>query len=166
MKVTIGCVTTVSPHPLNEELNTKMDIVSIDDNTNVATRVDGQPRYKVGDYVATIPENMILPEWLLKHLDLWDATKEKGFLAGSKGNRTKARNIKGVVSDVALLRIDWRSEGNILVDDGPYVKQNIAISIPETDRNAVFTKISAQDLSINPEGIDIAPMLDVKAYEP
>jgi hypothetical protein len=98
-RVFIDQVTSVEPHPQSDTL----DIVTIGGQTNVANRpAPDQPRYKTGDYAAVLKENLILPEFLLRDLDLWDEQKQKGRLAGSKGNRTKARNIQGVPSEVAL----------------------------------------------------------------
>lgn len=63
---------------------------------------DGSPRYKVGDWCVFLPENAILPEWLLKKMDFWDEAKGKGTLAGSKGNRVKMRRFAGFESKGAL----------------------------------------------------------------
>jgi len=68
----------------------KLDLVSIAGHINVANRpAPGVPRYKVGDYAVVLGENLILPDYLIKHLHMWDEVKNKGGLAGSKGNRTK-----------------------------------------------------------------------------
>jgi hypothetical protein len=83
-----------------------MDIVTINGKTNVADRpVSGEPRYKVGDWAVVLDEGLLLPEWLLRHNDLWDEEKGKGRLAGPKGNRTKARRMANVQSEVALFKV-------------------------------------------------------------
>ena len=97
----VGIVTDVQPHPNSASL----DIVTIVGKINVANRpAPEQPRYKIGDHAIVLGENLILPEALIKHLDMWNEVKNKGGLAGNKGNRTKARNVGGVLSEVALCR--------------------------------------------------------------
>lgn len=104
MSVFVGKVTSVEPHPNSD----KLDIVSIIGKTNVANRpAPDQPRYKVGDYAVVLTDNLILPEYLIKHLHMWDYDKNKGGLAGNKGNRTKGRNIGGIPSQVALCAANW-----------------------------------------------------------
>jgi hypothetical protein len=113
----------VQPHPKNDELVTKLDIVTISGKINVANRPDpDSPRYQVGDYAIVLTENLILPELLLKHLDLWDKEKGKGYLAGSKGDRTKSRKIQGVLSEVILCKISPDEE---LFTGFVFLKDNI-----------------------------------------
>lgn len=45
--------------------------------------------YSVGDEVIYISDGAILPEWLLKKLNLWDYKLNKGFLFGALGNTVK-----------------------------------------------------------------------------
>jgi hypothetical protein len=103
MSAIIGRVADVQPHAESDTL----DVVTIGGHTNVANREGSQPRYAVGDFAVMLTENLILPDWLLKHLDLWNEVKGKGYLAGGKGDRTKGRKVAGILSDVALCKIDW-----------------------------------------------------------
>ena len=69
-------------------------------------------RLKTGDLVAYIGENGVVPEWVLKHYGYWDAEKNKGLLAGSKGDRVKAVKLRdafslGIVLPVVHLHDDW-----------------------------------------------------------
>lgn len=103
-------VINVVDHPDAEKLSlvTFTRTPRMDDNeTNYpilvsAKLADGTPRYKVGDWCVFLPENAILPEWLLKKMDFWDEAKGKGTLAGSKGNRVKMRRFAGFESKGAL----------------------------------------------------------------
>lgn len=54
--------------------------------------------FRAGDLVAYIPEASLLPEWLLKRLDLWDADKSRGKLHGKDGNRVTAIRLRGELS--------------------------------------------------------------------
>ena len=103
-------VINVVDHPDAEKLSlvTFTTEPRLDSNeTNFPTLVsaklaDGTPRYKVGQWCVFLPENAILPEWLLKKMDFWDEAKGKGTLAGSKGNRVKMRRFAGFESKGAL----------------------------------------------------------------
>ena len=75
---------TIEPHP-NADM---IEIARVGDYCSIVQK--GQ--FKDGDYVAYIPEQSILPEWVLDYLNL------KGRLSGSAKNRVKAIKLRGVVS--------------------------------------------------------------------
>jgi RNA ligase (TIGR02306 family) len=54
--------------------------------------------YKTGDLVAYIPENTVVPEWVLKDYGFWNEEQDKGLLAGSKGDRVKMITLWGETS--------------------------------------------------------------------
>lgn len=108
----IGRVSAVLPHPDSD----KLDLVTISGYINVANRPSpDHPRYRVGDLAVLLPENLILPDRLIKHLDMWDNAKDRGGLAGGKGNRTKPRRAGGIMSEVALCKIVW-TDGRIVIE--------------------------------------------------
>lgn len=55
-------------------------------------------QFETGDLAVYIPEQSIVPEWLLRRLNLWDDEKGKGKLAGSNGDRVKAVKLRGITS--------------------------------------------------------------------
>jgi RNA ligase (TIGR02306 family) len=63
---------------------------------------DGSHRYKVGDWVVYIPSASVLPEWLLREMDFWNAEIGKGTLAGSNGDRIKPLRLRGIFSEGVL----------------------------------------------------------------
>ena len=63
---------------------------------------DGSDRYNVGDLVVYIPENAVLPEWLLKRMNFWNKEKNCGMLAGKEGNRVKPLKLRGIFSEGVL----------------------------------------------------------------
>lgn len=63
---------------------------------------DGSPRYKAGDMVVYIPSASVLPEWLLRKMDFWNAETNKGTLAGSNGDRVKPLKLRGIFSEGVL----------------------------------------------------------------
>lgn len=88
---------------------------------------------KVGDYMTVVrkgvfadgglavylPEQAVIPEWLLRHLGMWDEVKNKGGLAGSLGNRVKAIKLRGVLSQGLMLQVEPYSETEVLVISTP-----------------------------------------------
>lgn len=123
----------------------RLTIVTIDGYQCIANKhEDGSWRYKEGDLVVYIPESAVIPEWLLKHLDMWDAASGKGGLAGSQGNRVKAIKLRGVVSQGILLPVD--------TDD--FVNGIHTIPMPEGNTRVVE------------DGDDVAELLGITKYEP
>lgn len=55
------------------------------------------------DLVAYIPEGSVVPEWILKKLNLWDFEKNIGKLAGKRGNRVKSIKLRGIMSTGLIL---------------------------------------------------------------
>jgi hypothetical protein len=151
MPAILGRVTAVTPHPDSNSL----DVVTIGGFTNVANRAQAdRPRYAVGDYAVILQDNLVLPDWLLRHLDLWDNRKGKGVLAGNRGNRTKGRRIAGVMSDVALVAVDWQ------VDETPYgtiVLHQHAMHLPP---------IALTNHADSPVGLDLTAALGITEYVP
>ena len=60
---------------------------------------DGSDRYNVGDLVVYIPENALLPKWMLKSMGFWNDDKNCGTLAGKDGNRVKPLKLRGIFSE-------------------------------------------------------------------
>lgn len=98
-EVLIEQVQDVQEHPDADRLT----LVKIRGFTCIANKKpDGSWRYAPGDLVVYIPEGAIVPEWLLKKMDMWDEEKGKGILAGSAGNRVKAIRLRGIFSQGIL----------------------------------------------------------------
>ncbi len=67
-------------------------------------------KFKSGDLVVYIPEQSVLPEWLIRELNL------EGKLAGKKANRVKAIKLRGVLSQglvypVHTIQAPWEFKG-------------------------------------------------------
>lgn len=56
-------------------------------------------QFKVGDYGIYLATACVLPEQLLRDLNMWDEQNKCGRLAGSKGDRIKPRKLRGIVSE-------------------------------------------------------------------
>lgn len=87
---------------------------------------DGSHRYNQGDYVVYIPEDAVVPQWILKKLAFWDDTNQKGLLSGSKGNRVKAKRLRGIFSQGILLPVikDAQGVGWVELDDLTLIAAN------------------------------------------
>jgi RNA ligase (TIGR02306 family) len=102
-EVKVVRIDDVIEHPNADRLT----IVKIGGYTCIANKhEDGSWRYKPGDAVVYIPENAVLPEWLLRKQDMWNEEKGMGYLAGSKGNRVKAIKLRGIFSEGILYALN------------------------------------------------------------
>lgn len=76
---------------------------------NCITRIGD---YQIGDLAVYIPEGAVVPESILKSMNLWDEGKDKGKLAGKQGNRVKIAKLRGVVSIGLLFPVNKENTGN------------------------------------------------------
>ena len=75
--------------------------------------------FHAGQQVIYLPEGALVPKWLCKALNLWDAEKGKGKLAGKQGLRIKAARLRGIVSQGLLYPVTEGPDGPALaVKDG------------------------------------------------
>lgn len=104
-------VLSVRPHPDADRL----DLVTIRGYECVVQKGQFEP----GELCLYIPEQAILPEWLMRRIGLWDDEKGHGRLAGSKNNRVKALRLRGIVSQgIAMKVLPCHDEPNsVLVPD-------------------------------------------------
>ena len=86
-KVTVTTVDNIEKHP-------KADRLSVCQVKNMGYRVVcGLDQFKVGEKVAYIPENAVIPDELLDEMGL------TGRLAGKQKNRVKAAKIRSILSE-------------------------------------------------------------------
>ncbi|MCV9964367.1 RNA ligase (ATP) [Pararhizobium sp. BT-229] len=62
-------------------------------------------RYKPGDKVVYIPQASVIPDYLLKRLDLWDEANGVGRLGGPNLNRVSASKFRGILSQGICLGV-------------------------------------------------------------
>lgn len=106
-EVNVVKIDDVVDHPNADRLT----IVKIGGYNCIANKKeDGSWRYQAGDLVVYIPEQAVVPEWLLKHMGFWDEEKGKGMLAGSKGDRVKAIKLRGTFSQGILLPVKFMKD--------------------------------------------------------
>jgi len=103
---------SIVPHPNADAI----EIAQVGDFQSIVKK--GQ--FKDGDYGVYIPEQAIVPQWLLEDMGMWDATRNKGGLSGAAGNRVKAIKLRGVLSQGLMLTVQPYSDTEVLVASTPH----------------------------------------------
>ena len=129
----------VHPHPNADRL----EIAQVGDYQSII----GKGYIEDGDLAVYIPEQAVVPEWLLRELKLWDETKGKGMCAGSAGDRVKAVKLRGILSQGLVLKIDQGSD-----------ICNAFVSAPTEDGAGVANYVD--------EGDDVAEFLGITKHQP
>lgn len=112
--VPVCCIESIENHPNADRLSVvKLEGMGFTCITN--KKEDGTPRYVVGDLVVYIPSASILPEWLLKSMDFWNAETGKGGLSGSNGDRVKPMKLRGIFSEGVLYPL-YKDHGWWVID--------------------------------------------------
>lgn len=124
----------IEEHPNADAL----ELARIDDYRAVVQK----GKYKSGDLVVYIPEQAVLPDWLIKELNL------EGKLAGKNKNRVKPAKIRQMLSQGLVLP----------VEDVPEKAISNAIKFKGTDG-----KIHHQCIL---EGEEVSDILGIEKYEP
>lgn len=93
-EVNVVRIDDVQKHPDADRL----DIVTIGGYLCIANKhEDGSSRYQVGDLVVYIPEQSVLPEWMMKRMEFWDVNKNKPSF-----RYVKAKKLRGIFSQGIL----------------------------------------------------------------
>lgn len=148
----VVCVSDVIEHPNADRLSV-IKLAGLGYTCISAKLEDGSPRYKVGDWVVYIPSSSVMPEWLLRRLDMWNDTENKGFLDGSLGNRVGPRKLRGIFSEGVLYKVDWD-------DDLSNKGGGSVVSVQDPD-NADMDNLHQVEL-----GDDVSKLLGITKYEP
>lgn len=136
---------TVEPHPNADSI----ELALIAGYTCIVKK--GQ--FKTGDPAVYLPEQAVLPQWLLKTLGFWNDLNDKGTLTGSAGNRIKAIRLRGIFSQGVLLAFDRCPDGiPHLPTPGEHPELGIGFDMTP------FPELA--------EGQDFAEYLGVTKYEP
>lgn len=124
----------IEPHPNADAI----EIARIGDYQSIVKK--GQ--FQDGDLGVYIPEQAVLPEWLLKEMGFWQEDRQKGALSGAAGNRVKAIKLRGVLSQGIV----------VALEDG------VTLRYPEREDGAFAHNCL--------EGQDVAEFLGIVKYEP
>jgi RNA ligase (TIGR02306 family) len=127
----------IEPHPNGDQI----ELARVGDYLSVVKK--GQ--FKDDDLAVYIPEQSVLPEWMLKQLGFWDEVNGKGKLSGGPGNRVRAARLRGVVSQGLLYPVTH--------EDAQFCGQ-LDLLANDTEETAVEF------------GEDVAVFLGIVKYEP
>lgn len=97
-------------------------------------------QFRTGDLVVYIGENSVVPDWILKRYGFWNEEKDKGLLAGTKGNRVKAIRLRNEFSlgiclptsnrpepAYTISMIELENESKVIVDEGTEVAEILGV---------------------------------------
>lgn len=118
----------IEPHPNADAI----EIARVGDYQSIVKK--GQ--FSDGELAVYIPEQAVLPQWLLEELGFWNETTQKGGLSGSLGNRVRAIKLRQVLSQGLV----------------------VGLAIAETRIGNPLRQLN--------EGEDVASYLEVVKYEP
>lgn len=134
--VPVRRIRAIEPHPNADAI----EFAVIDGYRSIVRKGE----FERGELVVYIPEAALIPEWLLRRLNLWDANKSCGKLAGKAGNRVKAIRLRGELSQgLCYPVIQDRYDGGQIVTG---------------DEDGCFANVR--------EGDDAAGLLGIEKYEP
>lgn len=94
-EVPVLMVNEVIDHPNADRLS----IVRVRGYESISAKnEDGSHRFAAGEPIIYVPEGAVVPEDHLKLRGFWDDGKDRGMLAGKRGDRVKAIRLRGVLS--------------------------------------------------------------------
>lgn len=114
----------------------------------------GRDQFKTGDLAVYVPEQSVLPEWLLKTLGFWDDLNGKGKLNGSRGNRVRAMKLRGILSQGLLMGFDYQNPDRVAHLPAPGEHPELGLGYDMTP----FPELA--------ESQDFAEYLGITKYEP
>lgn len=158
----------IEPHPNADAI----EIAKIGDFQSIVKK--GQ--FKDGDLAIYIPEQAVVPEWLLRNMNLWDETKGKGGLAGSLGTRVKAIKLRGVLSQGLVYpmdydKLDFPFDDEYYADDsdGEPSKELRLMNpekLPHPNFEWYITGPDERKIWLGREGDDMSEYMGIVKYEP
>lgn len=123
---------------------------------------DGSDRYNVGDLVVYIPENALLPDWLLKRMGFWNSEKDCGTLSGKNGNRVKPLKLRGIFSEGLIY-----PGATIKEYDEGFSEDVVVAHGYDKDTKFIFAEGGSYTRYVPlVEGCDMKDFLDITKYEP
>jgi RNA ligase (TIGR02306 family) len=161
--VQVTTIDRVEAHPDADAI----EIAMLGGYRSIVRKADG---FSAGSPVVYIPQASLLPEYLLRRLELWDDTLGQGLLGGPSFNRVSPKRLRGVFSQGICMKAelvgDYRvsvegPDGSIIASFGDDLAEVLGIEkwvpvIPAELVGDVF--VVGQPLTVN---FDIE---DIKAY--
>lgn len=98
-------VASVTRHP-NADTLCLITFEGMDYTCITSDIAPGVERYRVGDPVVYVPEQAVMPDYLLKKLGFWDEVNGCGTLSGSRKNRVKIIKLRQIFSQGLMIPVD------------------------------------------------------------
>ena len=149
-------VESVTDHPDADRLS----LVKFKGFTCIANKLeDGSHRYQEDDLVVYIPEQALLPQWMMVKLGLWDEERLKGKLAGNEGNRCKAIRLRGIYSEGILYPVMMHQKFVDMDNADIIFYDMLSYADPKREYKVdTWTEVH--------EGDNVAELLGITKYEP
>lgn len=109
IKAIIATIEEVTQHPNGDRL----DLYSIAGKTVISSKVDDEPRYRVGQFMVYVPIGAFVPDWLLRE-GFWDEENNKGGLGGETGNVIEKVKLRKVESEGLMFPLTQKMGGWLL----------------------------------------------------
>lgn len=140
---------TIEPHPNADAI----ELARVGGYLSIVKK--GQ--FKTGDLAVYLPEQSVIPDWLLKVLGFWDDTNGKGKLSGSRGDRIRAMKLRGILSQGILLAGVRDTYG----DEEEFNElEMVRVEVPVLSGEEFLIRTTKR------EGDNLAEFLGVTKYEP
>lgn len=133
---------TIEPHPNADAI----ELALVGGYRSIVKK--GQ--FKDGDLAVYIPEQSVLPDWMLKMMGFWDELNAKGTLSSAAGNRVRAIKLRGVLSQGLLFAPARQNSDGV----------SCMVCAPD---ESLPGQVAARDFQ---EGDNAAELLGVKKWEP
>lgn len=119
------CIVTdkfeVREHPNADKL--AIADVYVHDNIIPYQVIVGKETLTDVQHIVFIPENAVVPEWLLRSMNMWNDAKGIGKLSGNRGDRVRLATLRGERSEGIVHVLSSHSDGSPIVSrpDGDFV---------------------------------------------
>lgn len=145
----------IEPHPQAD----KIEIALVGGYKSIVRK--GQ--FESGGLAVYIPEGALLPEWLLREMEMWDELNGCGTLHGGAGNRVKAKKLRGIMSQGLLYPIKYSAE---LHHASYTIRAPVMGGVGLSDITVGSTAQDDAEYDIeSPIGVDVSDILGITKYE-
>lgn len=149
---------SIEPHPNADAI----ELARVGDYLSIVKK--GQ--FKDGDLAVYIPEQSVLPQWMLEQMGFWDELNGKGKLSGAAGDRVRAMKLRGILSQGLLYPAAQIKQGPPGGADHEFTSVRVRVfGKPYTAEEAMGKLFSAHDMELT-EGESADEFLGVTKYEP
>lgn len=149
---------SIEPHPNADAI----ELARVGDYLSIVKK--GQ--FKDGDLAVYIPEQSVLPQWMLELMGFWDDLNGKGKLSGAAGDRVRAMKLRGILSQGLLYPAAQIQRGPVGGADREFTSVGVRVfGSPYTAEEAKGKVFIAPNVELT-EGESADEFLGITKYEP